>query len=134
MTYDKLLDVFSSWGLKLPTEHYWDFKQYCQNMLKRNRMMVVVNDGQVLAVLFFFITNDYNRIYRKGEFEYPMDNPYGFQVYVDKMLCKNWNYTIRKIVQQRIEESFPHVKEAVYHRAPNDRCVKIYRRRQLCTK
>ena len=134
MTYDKLLDVFTSWGFSLKTEHYWDFKQYCQNMLKRNRMMVVVNGEEVMAVLFFFITNDYTRIYRKGEFEYPSDHELGFQMYVDKMLCKHWTPSVRHAVQNRIEENFPHVSEAIYHRAPNDRCVKIYRRRQLCIK
>ena len=134
MTYDKLLCIFESWGFKLKTEHYWDFKQYFQIMLRRNRVITVMDNNEILAIIFFFITNDYVRLYKKSEFATPDDTVGGFQVYIDKMLCRKWTPKIRKLVQHELETNFPYLSEAVYHRAPNDRCVKLYRRRQLCMK
>lgn len=130
MTFDQMLRVFDSWGHSLKTEHYWDFKQYCQIMLRRKRVICVMNGDQIQAVVFFFLTNDYNKLYRKSEFSTPDDNETGFQMYIDKMICKHWVPAVRRSLQEIIETNFPHVSEAYYHRAPNDRCVIIRRRRQ----
>lgn len=127
MTFDTMLSIFDSWGHSVKTEHYWNFKQYCQNMLKRKRVICAMNGDKIQAVVFFFITNDYIRLYKKGEFETPDDNSMGFQIYIDKMICKQWTPQVRKSIQDIIESSFPHVSEAYYHRAPNDRCVIIRR-------
>ena len=134
MTYDNMLHIIDSWGLNLKTEHYWQFKQYFLTMLRRRRCMILTNNEKVIAILFFFITNDYTRLYKKGEFECPHDHEWGFQMYVDKLLCKHWTPYIRRLVQNTIEEKFPHVEVAYYHRAPNDRCVRILKRRSLCTR
>ena len=132
MTFDDMLRVFDSWGYPLKTEYYWDFKQYCQTMLRRKRVIIVMNGEEIQSVVFFFLTNDYLRLYKKSEFETPDDKECGFQMYVDKMICKHWTPAVRRSVQDIIEERFPHVKEAYYHRAPNDRCVTIRRRASLC--
>jgi len=134
MTFDKLLHIFQSWGFDLKTEHYWSFKQYCQNMLKRKRVIVVMNGDQIQGVAFFFLTNDYLHLYKKGEFEYPNDTETGFQMYIDKLICKHMTPAVRRSLQDIIESSFPNVKEAYYHRAPKDRCVRIDRRRPICIK
>ena len=128
MTFDDLLRLFDSWGHHLKTEHYWNFKQYCLTMLRRKRVLCVMNGDKIQAIVFFFITNDYVRLYKKGEFESPDDIETGFQMYIDKMLCKYWTPATRRAIQDMIEERFPHVKEAYYHRAPKDRCVTIRRR------
>lgn len=133
MTFDTLLKVFDSWGHHIKTEHYWDFKQYCQTMLKKKRVIVVMSGEQIQAVVFFFLTNDYHRIYKKGEFKVPDDNPFGRQMYIDKMICKHWTPAVRRAIQDIIESNFIYVKEAFYHRAPKDRCV-IIRRREQCTR
>ena len=134
MTYDKLLHILDSWGLSLPTEHYWDFKQYASQMLARNRMIVITDNNKVEAIIFFFLTFNYQELYKKGEWSTPKDNELGNQIYIDKMICKKWTLSARRIIQEYIEKNYPDVKVAYYHRAPKDRCVIINRRDVLCTK
>lgn len=128
MTFDNLLHIFDSWGYHIKTEHYADFKQYAQQMIRRRRMLVVTSKDNVVAVIFFFITNSYLKLYRKAEFAAPADTDYGFQVYIDKMICKKWEPSTRRLVQKAIQDCYPCASVAYYHRAPNDRCVTINRR------
>ena len=134
MTFDNLLHIFESWGFDLKPEHYYDFKQYAHQMLKRHRVIVITSDGQIEAILFFFLTFNYQKLYKKSEWQVPDDNPDGNQIYIDKMICKRWAKDIRRKAQELIESTFPDVKSGYYHRAPNDRCVKIIRRDILCMK
>src|SRR3990167_8296794 len=112
-----------------------NFKDKLRRIINFGKYAITVMDNnEILAIIFFFITNDYVRLYKKSEFATPDDTVGGFQVYIDKMLCRKWTPKIRKLVQHELETNFPYLSEAVYHRAPNDRCVKLYRRRQLCMK
>lgn len=134
MTYNNMLNILESWGFKLKTSEYFGFKQYCRNMIDRQRMIIMTEDRNIVGFLFFFITNDYTTLYKKGEWETPQDINNGTQMYIDKMICKKWTLYTRRLIQDVIENTFPSVEIAVYHRAPKDRCVIINRRRQLCTK
>jgi len=134
MTFSQLTDIFESWGYVIKPEHYFGFKNYCQKMMKMGRVIVIVNGPNIEALVFFYLTNDYTKIYKKGEWDIAMDDMFGSQAYIDKMVCKRWTLEIRRKLQTLIEERFPSVKEAFYHRAPFDRCVRIKRREELCTK
>ena len=134
MTFSQLTDIFESWGYAVKPEHYFGFKRYCQAMMKMGRVIIIINGPSVEALVFFFITDDYRRLYKKGEWHIALDNPQGEQMYVDKMICKRWTPEIRRKLQSLIEHNFPNVKEAFYHRAPFDRCVRIKRREVPCTR
>ena|SRR3990167_8830816 len=134
LTYDKLLHILDSWGMSLKTEHYYDFKNYMHQMMKRHRMIIVTDSGNVIAIIFFFLTFNYQNLYKKSEWATPEDNSLGNQIYIDKMICKKWTLAIRRKVQELIQTNYPEVTLAYYHRAPNDRCVKINRRAMLCIK
>ena len=97
-------------------------------------MLVVTDNGKIEVIMFFFLTFNYQDLYKKAEWATPKDNPLGNQIYIDKMICKKWTLPIRKAVQNLIQESYPDVTKAYYHRAPKDRCVRINRRDILCTK
>lgn len=134
MKFEDLIQIFRSWGHETKPEHYDGFKKYLCEALERNRLITVRFDDEVEVLLVFLLTDDYKTIYKKSMWELPIDNPSGRQIYIDKMICKNWTPSIRRSVQQFIEDAFPNVMEGYYHRAPFDRCVKIYRRSVPCTK
>lgn len=130
MTFLDLASLFIRWGYLIKPHHYKNFELYFKEMLRRNRVMIVQNDTEIQAVLTYFLTDDYETLYKKSHWDIPRENPEGHQIYVDKMICKNWKVPIRRIVQDLIEDSFPNVMEGHYHRAPYDRHIKIMRRRR----
>ena len=134
MRFAHIAMLCESWGWRIKPQEYLGFKEYFERMLGRERVMIMMNDGFPCAILTFFLTNDYESLYKKSEWATPIDDETGSQIYVDKMVSSGWTPTLRRKVQETIEERFPNVMEGYYHRAPYDRCVKIYRRRQKCTK
>ena|SRR3990167_1150201 len=115
-------------GYMPKTEHYWEYKNYVNEMLRRNRVLSVIDESIIKCLIFFFITNNYEDIYKKSTWFLPNEDLHGNQIYIDKMVCASWTPSLRRFVQSSIEEKFPNVNEAYYHRAPLDRCVKIYKR------
>lgn len=135
MKFHQLAESFYTWGWKIKHEHYVAFSDYLKEMLKRNRVMVIMDGAVVTAIILYFLTDDYTRVYKKGTWDLPKsDDPAGNQIYVDKLLCKKWTPEIRRLVQNAIQEKYPHVTEGFYHRSPNDRCVRITKREILCTR
>lgn len=128
MTFDQLTTVFIAWGYAVRSDQYDDFMTYTSNMLKKKRVMLIRSENGLEAIIFFFLTNDYSKLYKKSRWAIPDDEPQGSQVYIDKMICKKWTHLIRRQVQDFIESNFPNVQEGFYHRAPYDRCVRIMRR------
>ena len=129
MTYEHLCNLFYNWGYYVKPQAYNEFKSYLLEMMKRKRVMVVMDDDLIVAILCFFITNDYSKLYKKGMFEVASEDEYGSQMYIDKMVCKRWTKQIRELMQDAIEYEFPQVDEVYYHRAPKDRCVRLLTRR-----
>lgn len=131
MRFNHLAKLFYEWGWEIKHEHYVAFSDYLKEMLKRNRVMIVMNGEEIEAVIFFYLTNDYTRLYRKPTWAIVEDEPDGSQIYIDKMVCKKFTKELHIRLYQAIEERFPQVVEAFYHRAPFDRCIRIRRKHEL---
>ena len=103
-------------------------------MMKKNRVMLIDGPKGIEAIIMFHLTNSFEKLYKKGLWDIPEDEPDGSQIYIDKMICRKWSFSLRRKIQDTIEDYFPNVLEGYYHRAPYDRCVKIYKRgTKLCT-
>ena len=129
MTFENIVQELASWGQILQGRHYEGFREYFYKMLGKKRVMFFWNDDNLEAVLFFFLTNDYETLYKKGLWDVPDDEPEGHQLYGDKLICKRFTLSLRRKIQYAVEDTFPSVEEGYYHRAPFDRCVKIKRRK-----
>ena len=126
--FGHLSRLFYDWGWEIRVEQYVPFCDYLKEMLKRNRVMVIKNDEEIEAVIMFYITEDYTKIYKKATWDIVNDNIEGHQVYIDKLVCKKFTRPMRESIEAAITDRFPNITEAIYHRAPKDRCVKIKRR------
>ena len=132
MTLDQLIRVFYFWGYSVKPDQEAGFRTYLETMLSKGRVMVIEDKEGLAAILTFFLTNDYDALYRKGLWDVPDDNQNGHQIYIDKLVSREYNSPIRRLIQDKIEESFPNVLEGHYHRAPYDRHIVIYRRGSRC--
>ena len=121
MKFSQLSRLFYQWGIPIKVEHYTPFCDYLHAMLKRNRVMVIEKDNEIVAVLLFFITYDYNKVYKKGSWDFIDDNEFGHQIYVDKLVCKHFDRDLHNAIEEAIVDKYPQVTEAIYHREPRDR-------------
>ena len=128
MTFDNLATLFISWGWVVPPNHYESFKRYLHEMLRRKNVLIIWDGSLIEAVIFFFITNDYSKTYKKGIWDLVEDVSEGRQVYIDKLVCKQYTLNLRRKLQNLIEDAFPGQDEVHYLRAPRDRHVIIKRR------
>lgn len=129
MTFDHLSHIFQAWGYVIKQQHYQNFKDYLSKMLEMDRVLVVCDqNGVILSILTFYLTKNFEKIYKKGTWDITQDDPSGQQIYIDKMVAREWSPSIRKAVESAFTEKFPDLTEGIYHRAPYDRCVVIYRR------
>lgn len=128
MRFTHLANLMQNWGWQIRHEHYVQFSDYLRDMLKLNRVFVVMDGELIIAVCFFYLTNDYSKLYKKNTWDVIVDNPSGNQMYIDKLVCAKWTKSVRVAVQAAIQDKFPQIVAAYYHRAPKDRCVKINRR------
>jgi len=129
MTFDHLANLMLNWGYEINTKHYFQFRYYLEEMLKKNRVMILRNEetGLIEAIILYYITNDYEKLYKKPMWKVAKDDENGTQIYIDKMVCRKYTKDVRHNLGRAIQERFPNVKELIYHRAPKDRCVRILR-------
>mgnify|MGYP001602317258 CR=1 FL=1 len=128
MKFDDLYWTFCSWGFALKPEYYQRFKVYFEDMLVRRRVIGFQNEDGLMAVLTYFITRDHHTLANKPEFATPQDDELGTEIYIDKMVCKKWNLSLRRAMQDMIETTFPNVQMGFWHRQPDNRCVVTYKR------
>lgn len=124
--YMEVCNLMQQMGWQVKTEHYYDFAAYVDYMLKQKRV-IFIQGVTVQAIIFFFLTDDFTTLYKKRTWALAIDNPEGKQIYIDKLICRYWTKNMRQSLEEAILERFPHVEEAIYHRAPKDRCVRIKR-------
>lgn len=131
MTFEFLSEIFRSWGYQIPTRNYWKFDLYFREMLKRERVMAIYDGPLLTAILIFYLTDDFNKVYKKGSWDLAIDNPEGHQIYIDKFACQRFRPVIHRLINEAVAERFPNVTEALYHREPNDRLIRIQVKRSL---
>ena len=128
MRFVHLANLMQSWGWKINHDQYIQFSDYLKEMLGMDRVFIVMDGDVIIAICFYYLTNDYETLYKKSTWAVVKDDPSGHQIYIDKLVCSKWTKLVRIAVQKAIQEKFPQVAEAYYHRAPKDRCVKIIRK------
>lgn len=131
MKFAQLSRTFYEWGWQIKHEHYVAFSDYLKAMLKKNRVMLILKDGEIEAIILFYITDNYDKVYKKFDWEVVDDNENGNLAYIDKMVCKKYTKSLRMAIYDALVEKYPNIDEAMYLRA-KDRKVII--RRQECTK
>lgn len=131
MNFENLFDTFLSWGRLIVPSDYTHFKSYIEEMLRRKRVMLLKEDESVKGIATFFLSDDYKKFLFKPLWEIPEgDSDDGKYIIIDKMACQSWNLSMRRLLQEVIEENF-NVLEGHYYHAPLGPHVKIKRRRLL---
>jgi len=129
MKAPQMANLLYKWGMVIAHQHYIPFCDYLKEMVRRERVFIIKEGDEIIALCFYFLTDDFNLVYKKGTWDLVIDNPEGHQIYIDKLFSSKWTKKVREAVKDAIEEKFPHIEEGIYHREPKDRCVRIRTRR-----
>jgi len=127
MTVDGIVRCMLSWGYVINPKELNSFRAYVYEMFRHNRVLLVFDGVLLEAIVLFYITNNYEVLYKKSLWHIPEDEPDGHQLYLDKMVCRKMTLSLRRIIEKCFRERFPLVDECYYHRPPCDRLVKIFR-------
>lgn len=129
MRFAQLSRLFYDWGWQIKVEHYVAFSDYLKEMLKRERVLVVKNGEDIEAIVMFYITDDWDKVTKRRDWEVAQDDPNGHLFYIDKIVCKKFTKELHLAINDAVLERFPQIEEAMYMRAPRDRRVTIKIRR-----
>ena len=102
---------------------------YKQTMLARNRVIVIEDDGQPEALIFYFLIppDSKQTFVNRPMWSTPEDDPTGTLIFIDKMICRKWTVSLRKALEDAIVSKYPHVTDALWLREPKNRHVIIRR-------
>lgn len=129
MRVDQLATEFLYWGKLIRPESYDEFSHYFSTMLRRNRVLAIEDESGISCILCFFITNDLAPFANKPTWATPKDSPRGHTFFIDKMVARSWNPSLRRLVQSEVEKRYPNITQAYWLREPHNRSVIIKKRK-----
>ncbi len=97
----------------------FDGVQYMQEMYRLGRLVVVRDLKGAAGLCTFFLCRQFKdvaRFYRKRVWDIPIDDADGDIAYIDKLIAREWNGTMRKMIQEALLIAHPHVRCAVWMR------------------
>jgi len=104
-----------------------------RKMMADDNRIVCVDDGIDWCVLVFSITDDYLQFINKDLWRYKFHDPEGKYLVIEKMVCSRWTKSLRKSVEEALQNNFPHFEYAIWVRDKNykETVLKV-RRKDLC--
>lgn len=114
-----ILDVVNfmgSEGVRYKKSELYKVYNYTKRMLDDQRIMVISDNKEIKAVIFFSICEDYLKYLKKPTWKYLEHNSKGTYVYIEKAVSKSWDRGMRLAVQRGILKSYSQVKTGKWHR------------------
>ena len=124
-----IVDSFISWGQFIKIDQLHAFNRYLKEMLRRNRVIIIENEGRIEAVICYFLTDDVSKFDNKPFWSTPYDSEDGDIIFIDKMVARKWTRELRSAIYDAVIEKYPFVEQAQWLREPLNRHVIINRRR-----
>lgn len=128
MRFENLISQLMLWGKVVKAFEIPYFRGYIDQMLKRNRVIFIEENGQILALICFFLVDETASYSNRPFWSCPEDNENGHIFFVDKMIARKWTPSMRRFFERQIVDRFPQVDTAFWLREPNNRNVIIRRR------
>ena len=111
-----LVKILGELGGRFPKSKLPDIMYYLSNMLRDGRVILIKENGINYAVAFVSLGSDYNEYYKKGTWDYRKHDVTGRVLYVELIVCRQWNKHLRKLFQNELLSWFPQIEEAHWHR------------------
>ena len=103
-------------GGRFPKDSIKEIIHYFSNMIRDGRVVVIYKEKEIYAFVTFALTDEYERFYKKKTWDYVPHDKSGKIMYVEFMVCKQWNKQLRYQFQSEILKLYPQIEEAHWHR------------------
>ena len=109
------------------------YGDYLSQMYLKERVIAIMGMGEVLGMATLLIARDMEDVmnfHSRPLLTVPQDYPEGSIAYIDYLIAKRWDSSMRKMIQELIELKFPRVELAYWFRPgkDNDRLKLCYRK------
>lgn len=102
-------------GIRYPVNDTLKIEDYISKMLGDGRILVIEDDG-LHTVLFFSVCYKFGEFFLKDTWDYMEHCPEGDMIYIEKIVSKNFNKEIRKLIEAKLTELYPKFKIGIWHR------------------
>ena len=126
-----LMIILGSLGVMFRAKEVMASIDYFSNMIETGRVIIIYKDGDPYAVMTFSITNDYEPFFKKKTWDYLAHDPSGKIIYIEKLVSKGWDRTMRIQFQDEISEKYPNLEYGVWHRIAQWGDRKVITKRRL---
>jgi hypothetical protein len=101
-------------------------------MLENNRCLIIADNGETVAHVFFSICDDPEPYLNNTDYKYIEHNPNGKIVIVEGMICKDFKMKYLGILHDAFISKFPQLEECKWRRRkfPVDKIITFKRRKQ----
>lgn len=89
---------------------------YPYEMIRDGRVASIVENGKVVAIVFFSLCNDEIEHLWNWDYIYRKHNPAGKILVLEGLVCKNFNYEIVRKMKEIFYEKFPQIEKTVWRR------------------
>ena len=99
-------------------------------MIKDGRVASIVDDGKIVAVVFFSLCNDETQHLWNYDYNYHYHDPKGKILVFEGFVCKNFNFRIVKKMKEMFYAKFPQIEKTIWRRdnRSKDRVFTLHRR------
>ena len=103
---------------------------YPYKMIRDRRVASVIENGKVIAIVFFSLCNDETQHLWNWDYEYHKHNPEGKILVLDGLVCKDFSFRIVKKMKEIFYNKFPQIEKTVWRRDNRGNRVVTLNRRQ----
>jgi len=89
---------------------------YFSKMIEDKRIVVTEDESGLHTVICFSIGDSIEFFWKKKQWAYAPHDPQGLLFYIEKLISKGWNRSMREYIQAHIQSLYPHLREAHGHR------------------
>ena len=97
-------------------------------MMKDGRVASIIENGKMVAMVFFSLCDDENVHLWNWDYEYHPHNANGKILVLEGLVCKNLTFSIVKKMKEVFYEKFPHIEKTVWRRDNRSNRKITYRR------
>lgn len=89
---------------------------YPYKMIRDGRVCSIIENGKVIAIVFFSLCNDETQYLWNWNYEYHSHNPNGKILVLEGLVCRDFNFKIVKKMKEIFYAKFPQIEKTVWRR------------------
>ena len=111
-----LLVFMGEYGKRYRESEVPEIFLYFQQMNIDERIIAILKNEELYGFACISIGDNWQQFHKKDTWNYRTHSPEGKIVYIELLICKEWNRELRLLLEQEILRKYPQIEKAVWHK------------------